>query len=251
MNKKVAIITGAAGGIGKASARRLLDDSIVVGFDINDEELNDSAKELNKLGTFIPKKVDITNEDEIASTINAVSTEIGPVQLLINNAGGSFSISQDIDLISFDEWCKVINVNLHATFLCMKYTIPFMKELKWGRIINMSSVAGRSRSYFGGTPYAASKAGIIGLTRHSSRELGPHHITVNAIAPGTILSGERIESYWQEKKTEEKEKLIESIPLGRLGNSEEVAGVVKFLCSDDASYITGAVLDVNGGMWVG
>lgn len=127
-----------------------------------------------------------------------------------------------------------------------------MKSQRYGRIVNISSMAGRGRSVLGGAPYAAAKAGIIGLTRHISMDLGQYGITINAVAPGTVLSGPRVEDYWKNRKSEaERQAFLASNPLGRLGTVDDIADAVLFLSSDKAAYITGAVLDVNGGSWVG
>lgn len=250
---KLAIVTGAADGIGKAIARRLLiNDYYVAGFDINEESLKTAAEELSSLGRFIPFKTNVNDEKNINDSVKEVIETVGHIEVLVNNAGGSMAISQEIEKIDSDDWDKVINVNLKSTFLCTKAVLPKMKEAKWGRIINMSSMAGRGRSYFGGTPYAAAKAGIIGFTRQGSKELGKYGITMNAVAPGVIISGKRISDYWNYKKTEEERQgFINLTPLARPGSAEEVAEVVKFLCSEGSSYITGAVIDVNGGFWVG
>lgn len=251
--RKLAIITGAANGIGKTISKRLLQNGCqVAGFDINEEELKKTACEYLSIGEFIPIKTDVTDEDSISSSVYAIYNMIGHIDILVNNAGGSLAISQEIEKISAADWDKVINLNLRSTFLCTKAVLPFMKEAKWGRVINMSSMAGRSRSYFGGTPYASAKAGIIGFTRQGSKELGKYGITMNAVAPGVIISGERISNYWNNIKSEEdRQGFINLTPLGRPGTNEEVAEVVNFLSSEAASYISGAVIDVNGGFWVG
>lgn len=253
MTQKLAIVTGAADGIGKAISKRFLQNGyIVAGFDINEDELKSTACEFACLGEFIPIKTDVTDEENIVASVYAVFNMRGRIDILVNNAGGSMGISQEIEKISLADWDKVMNVNMTATFLCSKAVIPFMKEAKWGRIINMSSMAGRSRSYFGGTPYASAKAAIIGFTRQGSKELGKYGITMNAVAPGVIISGKRISDYWHNRKTEEDRKgLLKQTPMGRTGTSEDVAEVVNFLSSEEASYITGAVIDVNGGCWVG
>ncbi len=214
--------------------------------------MKSTAYELSKQGKFFGIGADVTDEGSVNAAISAVYHDAGHIEVLVNNAGGSMGVSQAIEEISLEEWEKVININLRGTFLCAKVVIPFMKTAQWGRIVNISSMAGRSRSYFGGTPYAAAKAGIIGFTRQASKELGRFGITMNAVAPGVVISGERISNYWYNKKTaEERQGFLDLVPVGRTGTNEDIAEVVTFLCSEKSSYITGAVIDVNGGLWVG
>ena len=253
MGKRLAVVTGAATGIGKAISQRLLQDNYeVAGLDLNEEELRATEKELAPQGCFFGIRTDVTAENQVIAAMEAIYQKIGHIDALVNNAGGSMGVSQAIELISLEEWDKVINVNLRSTFICAKAVIPYMKKNKWGRIVNISSLAGRSRSYFGGVPYASAKAGIIGFTRQGSKELGPFGITMNAVAPGVVISGERISNYWYNRKTEEERQgFLNLVPVGRTGNNDDVSEVVSFLCSEKNSYITGAVIDVNGGFWVG
>lgn len=253
MGKRLAVVTGAATGIGKAISQRLLLDGYeVAGMDLNDAQLKVTEQELAVHGRFFGIEADVTDESQVTVGIAAIYQEAGHIDALVNNAGGSMGVSQAIELISIEEWDKVINVNLRSTFICAKAVIPYMKKNQWGRIVNISSLAGRSRSYFGGVPYASAKAGIIGFTRQGSKELGPFGITMNAVAPGVVISGERISNYWYNKKTEEERQgFLNLVPVGRTGNNEDVSEVVSFLCSEKNSYITGAVIDVNGGFWVG
>lgn len=250
--KKVAIVTGGADGLGKVIAESLIKNQYnVAAFDIKKDSLKNTAEELQAIGTYLPFVTNVVDEEQVNDSVMQVVEKYGRVDVLVNNAGGSLAISQEIEKILLEDWVKVIDLNLKSTFLCTKAVLPVMKKGKWGRIINMSSLAGRSRSVFGGTPYAAAKAGIIGFTRQGSKEVGIHNITINAIAPGTIISGERIRTYWNNKSQEERDIFIKTNPAGRPGNPHEVAGVVSFLCTEEASYINGAVIDVNGGYWVG
>ena len=145
----------------------------------------------------------------------------------------------------------MLDVNLKGTFFCSQAVIPYMKQNSYGRIINLSSIGGRTASIVTGCPYAASKGGIVSLTRRMAAEVGKYGITVNAIAPGTVLSGERMINLWNELNDEQQGDILRSIPLGRLSSAEEQANVVTFLASDDASYITGVVVDINGGRFMG
>ncbi len=252
--ERVVIVTGGADGLGKEIIRQfLMKGYVAIACDINERKLDDNIAEFASLeGRYVPKVLDVTREAEIAQVLGEVIEHTGRVDVLVNNAGGSFAVSQPLEQIDTADWDKVVNVNLRAVFLCCKAVIPAMKAQRYGRIVNMSSMAGRSRSYFGGVPYAASKAGIIGLTRQSSKDLGAYGITINAIAPGIIISGERIRNYWDTTKTQEdRDAALAAIPMARMGGSEDIANAVMFLADEKASYITGAVLDVNGGLWVG
>ena len=252
MTKRIAIVTGGGDGLGKGSAGALLRTGYGVAvFDNRPEQLEAVAKEFGNKD-FLPCVTNVLDEASVAASVKKVLDTFGRIDVLVNNVGGSMGISKSVELIALEDFEKVVTLNLRSTFLCCKHVIPAMKEQRHGRIINMSSMAGRSRSVFGGTPYAAAKAAIIGFTRQSSRDLGPFGITINAIAPGTVVSSERIRQYWEVNRTEEERKaVIAMAPVGRMGEAEDVARMVVFLADEGASYITGAVFDVNGGAWVG
>jgi NAD(P)-dependent dehydrogenase (short-subunit alcohol dehydrogenase family) len=253
MESKVAIVTGGADGIGKELARKYLSNQYEVAiFDVSEKALQSTAQEFQRLGNFLPLLTNVADEASVTDSVAQVIRRFSHIDILVNNAGGSMAVSQEVERIAAADWDKVINVNLRGAFLCAKAVIPAMKERKSGRIVNMASVAGRGRSFFGGTPYAAAKAGVIGFTRQASRELGKFGITINAVAPGVVISGARISDYWHNKKTEEERNALLSLtPLGRMGVPADIVEVVYFLTSDGGSYITGAVIDVNGGQWVG
>jgi 3-oxoacyl-[acyl-carrier protein] reductase len=253
MEKRVAIVTGVADGIGKVVTERLLDTGYaVVGMDNRAEHLEKTAGEFSVRGDFIAQTTDVLSYDAVHSAIERTFNEKGRIDILVNNVGGSGAISRPMEEISLEEWEMVLNLNIKSTFLCIHAVLPYMKNAKWGRIVNMSSMAGRSRSYFGGVPYATAKAALIGMVRQGSREMAPFGITINAVAPGVIVASERIRKYWETARTEkDREELIKSIPAGRTGTGEDVAAAVAYLVSEDASYVTGTVLDVNGGIWVG
>lgn len=248
---RTAVVTGGADGIGKEIVCQLLKAGYGVAiFDVKQEKLEQTAKELEGqrvLGVVC----DVSREDSVVKAFEQVDQTFGRVDVLVNNAGGSLAISQPLDEIRAEDWDKVIALNLRGTFLCTKEAVARMRRQGGGRIVNMSSMAGRSRSVFGGAPYAAAKAGIIGLTRQCSKDLGPLGITINAIAPGTVISGDRIQHYWENKTPEEKQRFFDQNPSGRLGEPNDIARAVLFLADENASYINGAVLDINGGMWVG
>ena len=165
----------------------------------------------------------------------------GGVHILINNAGILYPTT--VDEISEDEWDRVINVNLKGTFLCAQAVLPAMTKAGWGRIVNFSSSAGKSVSTIGGAHYTASKAGVLGFTRHLAKEVAAHGITVNAVCPG-LIDTEMVRTTIDDARSQ---AYADSFPIPRLGQPEEVADLVAFLASDQAAYITGASLDINGG----
>jgi len=238
---RVSIITGGARGIGKTIAMELADaGSDIVIFDVLDEGV-DTAREIEKKGRKAGfYKVDITDLDAVNSVVEKVLKEFGRIDILVNNAG----ITRDTLLMRMEEsdFDLVIKVNLKGTFNCTKAVLKPMMKARWGRIINISSIIGLMGNA-GQANYAASKAGIIGFTKSVAKELGKRNITVNAIAPGFIRTP------MTEKLSDEvKESYFKLIPLGRFGEPEDVAKVVRFLASDDAGYITGQVIQVDGGL---
>lgn len=242
LSNQVAIVTGAGQGMGAATANCLAHEgAAVIVSDINEskaarvtEKINDSG------GTAMSVKTDVTNENEVASMVGCAIDNYGSVSILVNNAGILYPTR--IDDVTKAEWDQVLDVNLNGTFLCSKAVLPTMKEKEYGRIVNMSSSAGRSVSTLGGVHYTAAKAGVLGLTRAMAKEVAAFGITVNAVCPGLIdtemvrteCTPERIKGY------------EESFPISRLGTPEEVAQLVLFLVTD-SKYITGASIDINGG----
>ena len=250
---RVAVVTGAALGIGKAIAAKFLQEGYrTFALDLDAQSLAETSLELSNAGEFFTESFDATDEGSVAECFESILSRAGRIDILVNNAGGSGAVSQSIEEISLKDWERVVNFNLKSTFLCIKAVVPSMKKTGWGRIVNMASMAGRSRSIFGGAPYAASKAAVIGLTRQTSKDLGPFGITINAVAPGLIISGARIEDYWNNKKTpEERNDVLSRTPMRRPGTPSDIAAMVAYLVSEDASFVTGSVFDVNGGFWVG
>jgi 3-oxoacyl-[acyl-carrier protein] reductase len=240
---KVAIITGAGRGIGKAIAERLASEGAdVVICDIDKEAAERTAEEIRSKYSVKAMAIsaDVANEGDVNSMVEETIKNFGRVDFLINNAG----ITRDSLLLrmSEEEWDKVIAVDLKSVFLCTRAVIRHMMRQKFGRIVNISSVIGL-RGNVGQANYASAKAGIIGFTKSAARELAGRNITVNAVAPGYIQT-EMTERLPQEVK----EEMLKQVPLGRPGQPEDVAGVVAFLCSEDASYITGEIIRVDGGM---
>lgn len=238
---KVAIVTGGARGIGKSIARKLSQEGAAVVICDVLEEISATAEELRSEGAnVLPLKVDITDTEAVESMVQTAIEKLGSVDILVNNAG----IVRDALLVRMKEsdWDAVIAVNLKGAFNCTKAVARPMMKQRSGKIVNIASVMGLIGN-IGQANYSASKAGIIGLTKSSAKELGRRGINVNAVAPGYIVS----------KMTEslpgnEKKKVLDLIPLGLLGYPEDVADVVAFLASDSARYITGQVIPVDGGL---
>lgn len=245
LKDKVAIITGGARGIGKKISQTFLKEGASVYiFDVNQEEGARTVSEFkpaydDKVNFF---KVDITDEKSVEQSIEKIIKDEGRIDILVNNAG----ITRDnlILRMSLEDWKKVIDINLTGAFICSKHTVKYMVKNRSGKIINISSIVG-VHGNAGQSNYSSSKAGIIGLTKTLARELAGRNILVNAIAPGYI------ETEMTKKLSDKiKEKLMEQIPTGRLGSVDDVAKAALFLASDDSNYITGTVINLDGGMGI-
>lgn len=241
---KVAIITGGARGIGKECAFLLAREGAkVIIFDVNEEELNKTVTEIKNEGNFAEGYiVDITDFDKVNEIVTSIYEKHKRIDILINNAG----ITRDnfLTKMTKEDWDKVIAVNLTGTFNLTKAVIPFMYERESGVIINVSSVVAIYGN-IGQTNYIASKAGVIGMTKGWAKEFGKKGIRVNAVAPGFIKTP-------MTEKVPDKviEYMVSKTPLGRMGEAVEVAKAICFLASDDASFITGAILSVDGGLTI-
>jgi 3-oxoacyl-[acyl-carrier protein] reductase len=241
---KVALVTGAAQGIGKAIALLLARNGAdIVVSDINLEKAEETAKEIGSIG---PKamafKVDVANLNEVERMMEAILDKFGKIDILVNNAG----ITRDklILRMTEEDWDAVLNVNLKGTFHCTKVVVRHMAKQRGGKIVSIASVVGEMGNA-GQVNYAASKAGVIGLTKTIAREFAQRRINVNAIAPGYIETP--MTEVLPEKVKEELKRLI---PMERLGKPEDVAEAVLFLVSEESNYITGQVLNVNGGIYM-
>ena len=246
LKDKVSIVTGGARGIGRRICEQFLkEDAIVYIFDINDEEGKAAASELKSIygnSKVYFYRVDITNEKEVEETIGMIINSQNKIDILVNNAG--ITMDNLILRMSLDDWKKVIEVNLTGAFICSKYVVRGMIKERKGKIINISSIVG-VHGNAGQCNYSASKAGIIGLTKSLAKEVASRNIMVNAVAPGYI------ETEMTEKLGEKvKEKLVSLIPTGKLGSIDDVAKTVLFLASEDSNYITGFVINIDGGMGI-
>jgi 3-oxoacyl-[acyl-carrier protein] reductase len=242
---RVALVTGASQGIGRACALRLAQDGAAVAVAArNEEKLAQVVKEIEaaegKAAAFV---MDVAEEEQIKSAVKAAIAHFGKIDIVLNNAG--ITRDQLVMRMKRADWDAVLNTNLTSAYLCTQQVIGSMLKQRWGRIINVTSVFGQT-GQAGQSNYAASKAGLIGLTLALAREVASRNITCNAVAPGFI------ETAMTSSLTEEfKQSAVKMIPLGRVGTPDDVAHAVSFLASDAASYITGHVLNVNGGLLMG
>lgn len=252
LQDRTAIVTGAARGMGMAIAQALAQEGARVV--INDVDLEETTRTVEgfKSKNWVAHGVvaDISQPVAVQYLVNETLARFGSVEILVNNAGGALHTPRPTSEVQEKDWELVVNVNLKGAFLCSQAVIPHMVKQGRGSIINISALAGRWVASLAGPQYTAAKAGLQGLTRHLAMEFGPSGIRVNAVAPGITLTGERVESLWNQKTEEEKARVLASIPLRRLARPDEIARVVVFLASDESSYVTGATIDVNGGRFM-
>jgi 3-oxoacyl-[acyl-carrier protein] reductase len=242
---RVALVTGASQGIGRTVALRLAKDGATVAVAARTQEkLNELVSEINTAGGKAAAfALDVADEEQVKATAKAVIAQFGKIDILVNNAG--ITRDQLVMRMKRADWDAVLQTNLTSAYLCIQAVMSSMLKQRWGRIINITSIFGQM-GQAGQANYSASKAGLIGLTMAIAREVGSRNITCNAIAPGFIET-----AMTAVLSDEFKQAAVKQIPLGRVGTSDDVASAVAFLASDDASYITGHVLNVNGGMLIG
>lgn len=240
--KRTAFVTGAGQGIGLAIAQRL----VAAGYNVilADINLENAQKAAEALGNSAAVKLDVTSVASIEAALAEGAAAFGGIDILVNNAG--LLDGPDYEALTEEIWDRIQNVNIKGLFFCIQKALPYLKKANMPRIINIASIAGRMGSYASGMSYVSSKGAVLSLTRGLSRRLAPDQITVNAVCPGTIQS-EMIMQWTPEKRQE----LLDRIPIGRLGRPEDIAGAVCYLASEEAGFVTGISLDVNGGMFVG
>src|SRR5579872_2515116 len=245
LSGRVALVTGASQGIGRTVALRLAKDGATVAAAArNQEKLNELVAEITAAGGKAAAfALDVADEDQVKSTVKAAIAQFGKIDILVNNAG--ITRDQLVMRMKRADWDAVLQTNLTSAYLCIQAVISSMLKQRWGRIINITSVFGQM-GQAGQANYSASKAGLIGLTMAIAREVGSRNITSNAVAPGFIET-----AMTAVLSDEFKQTAVKQIPLGRVGTPEDVASAVAFLASDEASYITGHVMNVNGGMLMG
>jgi NAD(P)-dependent dehydrogenase (short-subunit alcohol dehydrogenase family) len=240
---RTALVTGAARGLGRAIAAALATAGADLAVnDISADALDPVADELRGQGARVCTVAgDVSDARDVERMVGQIHDALGPVSVLVNNAG--LLRPTPFAQIPLAEWQAVLAVNLTGTFLCSQAVLPDMQRQAWGRIVNMSSTAGKNVSTVGGAHYTAAKAGVLGLTRHLAGEVAGDGITVNAVCPG-LFDTDMVRATIS---AAEVERYAAGFPIPRLGRPEEVAGLVAFLASDEAAYITGASLDINGG----
>ena len=244
-SERVALVTGASQGIGRACALKLAAQGATIAAAArNQEKLDELVKEITSAGGKAAAFVlDVEEEEQIKTVFKSVIGQMGKIDILVNNAG--ITRDQLVMRMKRADWDTVINTNLTSAYLCTQQAISSMLKQRWGRIINVTSVFGQI-GQAGQANYASSKAGLIGLTMALAREVASRNITCNAVAPGFIET-----SMTAVLSDEFKQNAVKMVPLGRSGSPEDVAHAVSFLASEESSYITGHVLNVNGGLLMG
>lgn len=252
LEDRVSIVTGAARGMGYAIAKALYEEGAKVAVvDIDADAVTSAAQALDADGGRVMGcKVDVTDREQVQNLAREVTSTWGGIDILVNNAGGALFTPHILGEIEEKDWNLVVDVNLKGTFLFCQAVIPVMEKRGGGAIVNISALAAHWRASLAGVQYTASKAGVEGLTRQLAYDWGKAGIRVNAVAPTVTLTGERVESLWESKSEEEKQRVLSAIPLGRMSTPKEIASVVVFLACDESSYVTGITIDVSGGRYL-
>jgi len=250
LKNRVALVTGASRGIGACTAELLARRGAKVA--VTARTVSDleslSAKIAENGGEALVVPGDVLDSAQVEKMVQTVMEKWGQLDILVNNAGLG-TPTQPVEQIPPQDWDQTLALNLKSAFLCVRAAAPVMKRQKYGRIVNVSSFAGRNHSRLSGPHYGAAKAGLQGFTKHMAVELGPFGICTNAIAPSVVLT-DRVKKKWESRAEEERKAILSGIPLRRLAQPEEIATVIAFLASDDASYVNGVCIDINGGSYM-
>jgi 3-oxoacyl-[acyl-carrier protein] reductase len=257
---RTAIVTGAANGIGRAICLALAGEGAAVwGCDVLGAELEETRRAVEAAGASsggaaAPARagvVDVRDVAAVAAFVARAEGETGRVDVLVNTAGGvAGQVNRPVEEVSDADWRVIFAINLDGAFHFTRAVAPAMKRAGRGAIVNISSGAGRSYSLTGIQAYASAKAGLIGFTRQTARELGAYGIRVNCVAPGFVRSNPASERQWHAMGEAGQRRLVESIALRRIGTPEDIARAVLFFCGDDSGYVTGQTISVDGGMWM-
>jgi 3-oxoacyl-[acyl-carrier protein] reductase len=238
---QVAIVTGAARGLGLAITEKFLDAGAAVAmWDMERGALEDAATKLKGKGRVSTSVVDVTNESQVTSAAAAVQKDLGRIDILVNNAGIAGPVRRSWEY-PLEEWRQVMAVNVDGVYLCSRAVIPAMRAQKYGRIVNIASIAGKNGSpYF--APYSTSKAAVIGLTKSMGKDLAKEGVIVNCIAP-TAVGTDMVKAF----PSQLVDAMIDQTPMGRMADAGELASMVAFMCSDECSFTTGNIFDISGG----
>jgi NAD(P)-dependent dehydrogenase (short-subunit alcohol dehydrogenase family) len=244
-SQRISLVTGAAHGIGRGIAEALARQGMVVVI-ADQNPARDTVEEITRQGGIAQAfQVDVTDSEQVNRFVEAAVTQFGRIDVLVNNAGASQN--KNILEITEDDWNRILNTNLTSAFLCCKAVMPTMMQQGYGRIVNISSIVARRGALFGHVHYAASKAGLNGLTRTLALWAGPYGITVNSVAPGCIDTDLLHDMHTDQEIS----KVVSRTPVGRIGTPADVGELVAFLAREAAANITGCVIDTNGGAWIG